>query len=360
MLYKIALLPGDGVGPEVVSEARKVLEAVEKKYGVKFSFTEGLVGGAAIDAVGVPLPDETFDIAKNSDAILFGAVGGPKWDNLERKLRPEQAILKLRKQLELYANLRPAMMFQSLIESSPLKKDIVGEKLDIMIVRELTAGLYFGIPKGRRQVQGKLQAFDTMSYTEDEIERVAHIAFKIAQNRNKHVVSVDKANILETSRLWRETVVKVSKQYKEVTLSHMYVDNCAMQIILNPRQFDVILTENTFGDILSDESSVLTGSIGMLPSASLGNNKPFLYEPIHGSAPDIAGTNKANPVACILSCAMMLRHSFGLNSVADAVENAVEMTLNEGYRTFDMKSTTVDSKKVLSTTEFGDIIRQFI
>jgi len=352
-MFKIAVLPGDGIGPEVVREAQKVLEAVGKKFGMEFSFVSGMVGGSALDATGVPLPEETLELCRNSDAILFGAVGGSKWDRVERELRPEQAILGLRKQLQLYANFRPAILFDALVDASPIKREIIQGKLDLLIVRELTGGLYFGQPKGRDSGDGKIKAIDTMEYTKEEIRRVANIAFKAAEGRRKQLTSVDKANVLETSRLWREVVEEVALDYPDVTYSHMYVDNCSMQLVTNPGQFDVILTENTFGDILSDEASVLTGSIGMLPSASLGDSKPFLYEPIHGSAPDIAGTGKANPIACILSAAMMLDYSFNQKLAAKAIFDAVSKALDEGYRTHDIYQ---PGTKLISTETMGDII----
>lgn len=356
-MYKVALLPGDGIGPEIIAEAVKILKAVGEKYNIGFQFEEGIVGGAAVDAYGTPLPDKVIELCKSSDGILFGAVGGPKWDTLPKEKRPEQAILGLRKSLDLYANLRSVILFKALADASPIKREIIGDELDIMIVRELTGGLYFGKPRGIEKTADGVRGFDTMEYTDKEIKRVARIAFEAAQRRKKHLTSVDKANVLETSRLWRSIVTEMAKDYPDVTLSHMYVDNCSMQLILNPRQFDVILTENTFGDILSDEASVLTGSIGMLPSASLGDSKPYLYEPIHGSAPDIAGFGKANPVACILSAAMMLEYSFDKKEAAASVQNAVEKTLNEGYRTFDIRA---GAKKVVSTSEMGDIIKSYI
>jgi len=355
-MYTIALLPGDGIGPEIVSEAVKILKAAEKRFNLKFKFVEGLVGGASIDACGVPLTEEVLELCKNSDAILFGAVGGPKWDDVSKEKRPEQAILMLRKSLGLYANLRPVAFFRALTDASPIKREILSNGLDIMIVRELTGGLYFGA-KGTDKTQDTIRAFDTMEYTSGQIKRVANIAFKIAQNRKGYLTSVDKANVLETSRLWRTTVSKMATDFPDVKLSHMYVDNCAMQLILNPNQFDVILTENTFGDILSDEASVLIGSIGILPSASLGDTKPYLYEPIHGSAPDLAGTGKANPIACILSAAIMLEYSFGAKEASEAVKNAVRKSLDDGYGTFDIQ---VGAKHIVSTSEMGDIIEKNI
>ncbi|MGB9812104.1 MAG: 3-isopropylmalate dehydrogenase [Thermovenabulum sp.] len=356
-MYNIALLPGDGIGPEVMEEAKKILIAIGEKFDIEFNFKQGFVGGASIEIFGVPLSDETLNLVRNSDAVLFGAVGGPKWDNLKRELRPEQAILKLRKELGLFANLRPAIFYPSIADSSPLKNSIINGNLDLLIVRELTGGLYFGTPRGRENIGQTVRAFDTMVYTSDEIRRVARVAFEAARKRRKKVTSVDKANVLETSRLWREVVEEVGKEYPDVELSHMYVDNCAMQLVVNPGQFDVILTENTFGDILSDESAVLTGSIGMLPSASLGDKKPFLYEPCHGSAPDIAGKGIANPLACILSAAMMLEYSFDEREAAYCIRTAVEEALKKGYRTYDMKD---GAKKVVTTQEMGDIIRDII
>jgi len=332
---KIAVLPGDGIGPEIVSQAVRVLDRIAERYGVRFDYEQALVGGAAYDATGHPLPPETLDLCKRSDAVLFGAVGGPKWDNLPPALRPEAgALLPLRKQLGLYANLRPALLFPALAEASPLKPEVLGEGLDILVVRELTGGIYFGQPKERRD-EGRT-AVDTCVYTEAEVERIAHVAFRAAQHRRKKVASVDKANVLETSRLWRAVVTRVAQQYPDVELQHVLVDNAAMQLIRNPRQFDVILTENMFGDILSDEAAMLTGSLGMLPSASLGEGTFGLYEPVHGSAPDIAGQGIANPLATILSVAMMLRHSFGMDEAASHIEKAVDAALREGYRTPDI------------------------
>lgn len=335
MHKKIAVLPGDGIGPEIVSQAVRVLDRIAERDGVRFDYEQALVGGAAYDATGHPLPPETLDLCKRSDAVLFGAVGGPKWDNLPPALRPEAgALLPLRKQLGLYANLRPALLFPALAEASPLKPEVLGEGLDILVVRELTGGIYFGQPKERRD-EGRT-AVDTCVYTEAEVERIAHVAFRAARQRRKKVASVDKANVLETSRLWREVVTRVAQQYPDVALQHVLVDNAAMQLIRNPRQFDVILTENMFGDILSDEAAMLTGSLGMLPSASLGEGTFGLYEPVHGSAPDIAGQGIANPLATILSVAMMLRHSFGMDEAASHIEKAVDAALREGYRTPDI------------------------
>jgi len=355
-MYTIALLPGDGIGPEIVNEAVKILKAVEKRFNLKFNFVEGLVGGAALDTCGLPLTEEVLELCRNSDAILFGAVGGPKWDGMPKDKRPEQAILMLRKKLGLYANLRPVVFFTPLRGASPIKGEILGAGPDIMIIRELTGGLYFG-EKGTERIQDSVRSFDTMVYTDEQIKRVAKIAFDIARSRRGHLISVDKANVLETSRLWRKVVSKMAEDFPDVKLSYMYVDNCAMQLVLNPNQFDVILTENTFGDILSDEASVLTGSIGILPSASLGDTKPYLYEPIHGSAPDLAGTGKANPIACILSAAMMLEYSFGEKAAAEAVVNAVKKALSDGYRTVDIQ---LGAKHIVSCSEMGDIIEKYI
>ncbi len=335
MRKKIAVLPGDGIGPEIISQAIRVLDRVAERYNVHLEYHQALVGGAAYDATGHPLPADTLELCRQSDAVLFGAVGGPKWDNLPPALRPEAgALLPLRKELELYANLRPALLFPALAGASPLKPEVLGEGLDILVVRELTGGIYFGQPKERRD--GGCTAVDTCIYTEAEVERIAHVAFRAAQGRRKKVASVDKANVLETSRLWREVVTRVAGQYPDVELQHVLVDNAAMQLVRNPRQFDVILTENMFGDILSDEAAMLTGSLGMLPSASLGKGTFGLYEPVHGSAPDIAGQGIANPLATILSAAMMLRYSFGMDAAAADIEKAVDAALREGYRTPDI------------------------
>ena len=335
MHKRIAVLPGDGIGPEIVSQAIRVLHRIADRYDVSFEMEHALVGGVAYDTTGHPLPPETLELCQRCDAVLFGAVGGPKWDSLPPTLRPEAgALLPLRKGLGLYANLRPALLFPALAEASPLRPQVLGEGLAILVVRELTGGIYFGQPKERRD--GGHTAVDTCIYTEAEVERIAHVAFRAARERRKKVVSVDKANVLETSRLWREVVTRVAQQYPDVELQHMLVDNAAMQLIRNPRQFDVILTENMFGDILSDEAAMLTGSLGMLPSASLGEGTFGLYEPVHGSAPDIAGQGIANPLATILSTAMMLRYSFGMNEAASDIEKAVDAALREGYRTPDI------------------------
>jgi len=357
--FKIALIKGDGIGPEIVVEAQKVLAAVSKKTGVEFVYTEVLMGGVAIDATGVPLPEATAEICKASDAVLLGAVGGFKWDTLPGHLRPEAGLLGLRKALGLFANLRPAVIHDALIDASTLKSEVV-RGVDIMAVRELTGGVYFG-ERGRGvESTGEEFAYDTDKYNTMEVERIARSAFEIAMKRGKRLCSVDKANVLESSRLWRETVIKLSKEFPEVELSHMYVDNAAMQLIRYPLQFDVIVTSNLFGDILSDEASMLTGSIGMLPSASLGEKgKPGMYEPIHGSAPDIAGMNLANPLGTILSTAMMLRYSLGLEAQAKLIENAVTKVLEDGYRTKDI-TTPGGNFKIVGTIEMGSLVAERI
>ncbi len=354
MKLKIAVIPGDGIGPDIVSEGLKVLGEVGMKFGHRFDFSFYLAGGAALDAVKVPLPESTVLGCKDADAVLLGAVGGPKWDHLSGELRPEQALLGLRGALGLFCNLRPAILHPQLASACPLKEELIEGGLDIMVVRELTGGIYFG----KRGISSDgLSAYDTMQYSVKEVERIAKIAFEIAMKRDKKVLSVDKANILESSRLWRKSVEKVAKDYPEVALSHMYVDNAAMQLVRNPRQFDVIVTTNMFGDILSDEASMITGSIGMLPSASLKEDNFGMYEPIHGSAPDIAGLDKANPIATILSCAMMLRHTFHLHEEADAIEKAVTAVLEKGYRTGDIYSSGLKS---VGTKEMGTLIAQEI
>ena len=335
MNYNIALLKGDGIGPEIVNSAVKVLEKVGTKYGHKFNFTDYLIGGIAIDTVGEGLPQETVDGCLASDSVLLGAVGGPKWDTLPGNQRPEKALLGIRSAMGLYTNLRPAKLYPALKDASPLRADIVEKGFDIMMVRELTGGIYFG-ERGRREGKYGPEAYDTEAYSVMEIERIAKVAFETARKRNKKVISVDKANVLESSRLWRETVHRIAQDYPDVECTDMLVDNTAMQIVRNPAQFDVVVTSNMFGDILSDEASQITGSIGMLASASLGDTTRGLYEPIHGSAPDIAGQNKANPIATILSTAMMLRYSFSLMEEADCIENAVNKVLDKGYRTADL------------------------
>jgi 3-isopropylmalate dehydrogenase len=350
--YKIAVIKGDGIGPEIVDEAIKVLDAVSVKQGFELSYEEYLMGGAALDVTGIPLPDETVSGSLNSDAILFGAIGGPKWDDLPREKRPESGLLKLRKELGVYANLRPAMVYDELVNASALKPEII-KGVDIMVVRELIGGIYFGEPKGR---EGD-KAYNTMVYTVDEVRRIAKRAFEIAMKRSKKVCSIDKANVLDVSQLWRDTVEDVAKDYPEVELSHIYVDNAAMQLIRDPKQFDVMLTGNIFGDILSDEASMLSGSIGLLPSASVGD-KAALYEPIHGSAPDIAGQGIANPIATIASASMMLRFTLGEIEAADKIDAAIAKALHEGYRTKDISN--FDAKETVTTSEMGDIIANFV
>ena len=356
MEFNVTLIPGDGIGPEIVHEAKKVLEKVAGKYGHNFNYTEILMGGCSIDAYGVPLTDEAIAIAKNSDSVLLGAVGGnvgnSKWYDVAPNLRPEAGLLKIRKELELFANIRPAYLYEELKAACPLRDDIIGSGFDMVIMRELTGGLYFG-ERHTEEVDGVLTATDTLTYNEEEVRRIAIKAFEIAMKRDKRVISVDKANVLDSSRLWRKVVKEVSKDYPEVELSDMLVDNCAMQLVMNPGQFDVILTENMFGDILSDEASMITGSIGMLSSASLGKTKLGLYEPSHGSAPDIAGKDIANPIATILSAAMMLRYSFDMDEEANAVEAAVKQVLTENYRTVDIMS---EGMQQVSTTQMGDLI----
>ena len=356
MGYKITLIPGDGIGPEIVREARKVLDAVGKKYGHEFDYTEILMGGCSIDAYGVPLTEEAVNTAIASDAVLLGAVGGnvgnSKWYDVAPNLRPEAGLLKIRKDLELFANIRPAYLYSELKDACPLKDEIIGDGFDMVIMRELTGGLYFG-ERHTESVNGVMTAVDTLTYNEEEIRRIAIKGFEIAMKRRKKLVSVDKANVLDSSRLWRKVVAEVSKDYPEVEVTNMLVDNCAMQLVMNPGQFDVILTENMFGDILSDEASMITGSIGMLSSASLGKTKLGLYEPSHGSAPDIAGKNIANPIATILSAAMMLRYSLDLDKEADAIEAAVAQVLKENYRTVDIMS---EGMTQCTTTQMGDLI----
>lgn len=335
MEFNIALLKGDGIGPEIVDSAVKVLERIGEKFGHKFNFTPYLIGGCAIDAVGEPLPKETVEGCLASDSVLLGAVGGYKWDNLSGDKRPEKALLGIRSALGLFTNLRPAKLYPALKEASPLRQDIVAKGFDLVIVRELTGGIYFG-ERGRRDGKYGPEAYDTEAYSEMEIKRIAKVAFETAMKRGKNLISIDKANVLETSRLWRSIIHDMAKDYPEVTCTDMLVDNAAMQLVKNPKQFDVVVTSNMFGDILSDEASQITGSIGMLPSASLGESKCGMYEPIHGSAPDIAGQNKANPIATILSAAMMLRYSFDLQEEADAIEKAVDAVLENGYRTADL------------------------
>ena len=352
MNYQIAVIPGDGIGPDVVEQTLNVMDKVGEKFGHTFNYTKVLAGGCAIDATGACLPQETIDICKASDAVLLGAVGGWKWDNLPGDQRPERALLGLRKALGLFANLRPALLFEQLADASPLKPEILAGGLDIVVVRELTGGIYFG-EKGHRDTDLGPAAYDIEQYAEGEVRRIAKVAFDMAMKRSKRVTSVDKANVLESSRLWRRVVAEVAQDYPEVTLDNLYVDNAAMQLVRNPRQFDVIVTSNIFGDILSDEASQITGSIGMLPSASLAEGNFGMYEPVHGSAPDIAGQDKANPMATILSAAMMLRYTFGLGAEANAIENAVKSVLDQGYRTPDLYA---GQGTQVGTAQMGDLI----
>ena len=355
MEKKIAVIKGDGIGPEIVNETMLVLDRAAELFGHKFIYTDVLMGGIAIDETGVPLPDETIRICKESDSVLLGAVGGPKWDTLPGNLRPEAGLLKIRSELGLFANLRPSKLFPALSDACPLK--IVDKKApDLLIVRELTGGAYFG-KRETIEKDGVKSAYDTMSYSDYEIERIVKVGFDMARKRNKKLCSVDKANVLDSSRLWREIAHKIKEEYPDIEYSDMFVDNCAMQLIRDPSQFDVIVTENLFGDILSDEASMISGSLGMLPSASLSSTSLGLYEPVHGSAPDIAGTGKANPIATILSSAMMLRYSFDMSKEADAIEKAVETALSEGFRTADIMS---DGMKEKSCSEMGEIIRSNI
>ncbi|NLP45525.1 MAG: 3-isopropylmalate dehydrogenase [Epulopiscium sp.] len=352
MNFTIATIPGDGIGPDIIEQTVLVLDKIGEKFGHTFTFTETLAGGIAIDQVGEPLPQKTLDICKKSDAVLLGAVGGPKWDDFPGDQRPEKALLGLREGLNLFANLRPALLYEPLKDACTLRPDLVEGGLDLMVVRELTGGIYFG-ERGRRQGKYGEEAYDTEAYSKEEIERIAQVAFDIAMKRDKRVTSIDKANILESSRLWRAVVEEVAKEYPEVELNHLYVDNASMQLVRNPKQFDVLLTTNMFGDILSDEASMITGSIGMLPSASLGKGSFGMYEPIHGSAPDIAGQDKANPLATILSGAMMLRYSFQLEKEAKTIENAVIEVLKQGYRTGDIMSAGM---KQVGTKKMGQLV----
>ena len=356
MEYKIAVIPGDGIGPDIVEQALLVLNKVGDKFGHKFNCQTVLAGGAAIDATGNCLPRETIDVCKAADAVLLGAVGGPKWDNLPGDQRPERALLGIRKELGLFANLRPAMIFPELADASPLKSEILEGELDILVVRELTGGIYFG-ERGTKETDMGPAAYDVEMYSEGEVRRIAKVAFDMAMKRNKHVTSVDKANVLDSSRLWRRVVTEVAKDYPEVKLDHLYVDNAAMQLVRNPRQFDVLVTSNIFGDILSDEASQITGSIGMLPSASLATGNFGMYEPIHGSAPDIAGQDKANPAATILSVGMMLRYTLGLSAEADAVDSAVRAVLADNVRTPDLYT---GSETLVGTAEMGRRIAEKI
>ncbi len=350
--YSIAVLPGDGIGPEVIKQANKIIKILESKLEIKLNLNEFPVGGAGYEATGHPLPDKTMEGAKKADAVLLGAVGGPKWEKIDFSLRPERALLGLRSNLGLFANLRPAKVFDALVDASTLKREVV-ENLDILVVRELTGGIYFGKPRGVETLEdGSRKGFNTLVYTEAEIKRIAKVAFEVAQKRQGRVVSVDKANVLECTGLWREVVTEFAKDYSDVTLEHMYVDNCAMQLVRNPKQFDVILTTNMFGDILSDEASMLTGSIGMLPSASVGG-EGGMFEPIHGSAPDIAGKDWANPLATILSVGMMFKYSFDLEKANGWLESSVESVLKDGFRTRDIMS---EEGKEVGTEQMGDLV----
>ena len=356
MKNKIALLGGDGIGPAVIDEGVKILNAIEKKYGIQFEYERALIGGCAYDDCKKPLPDSTISTAKAADAVYLGAVGDWKYDTLPSDLRPEKALLGIRKELNLFANLRPAIVFDELLESSTLKpEDVKG--VYVKMVRELTVDVYFGQPRGIEMIDGQRAGFNNMIYYEKEVERIAHVAFQTAMKRNKKLCSVDKANVLDSSRLWREVITTISSQYPQVELTHMYVDNAAMQLIRNPKQFDVVVTGNIFGDILSDEASMLSGSLGMLPSASLSDKNPGMYEPIHGSAPDLKGKNTVNPIATILSAAMMMRYSFGLDEAAIDIENAVKSVLKKGYRTQDIFS---QGTQLVGTTQMGDLIAKEI
>jgi len=352
MSKQILVLPGDGIGPEIMAEAVKVLEVVSKRHGLAFDLVHDDLGGAAYDRYGSPLADETLERARKADAVLLGAVGGPKWDTIDPALRPERGLLKIRSQLGLFANLRPALLYPQLADASTLKPEVVAG-LDVLIVRELTGGIYFGAPRGRETVDGQRRAYDTLPYSEGEIARIARVGFDMARVRGKKLCSVDKANVLASSQLWREVVEEVAKEYPDVALSHMYVDNAAMQLVRAPKQFDVVVTDNMFGDILSDQASMLTGSIGMLPSASLDADSKGMYEPSHGSAPDIAGQGVANPLATILSVAMMLRYSFGQGGAAAAIEQAVGRALDQGLRTPDIWS---EGAAKVGTVAMGDAV----
>jgi 3-isopropylmalate dehydrogenase len=353
MSKQILLLPGDGIGPEIVNEAVKVLDALNQKLNLNVSYEEALIGGSSIDAHGIPLTDAVIEMGKNSDAVLLGAVGGPKWDELERAIRPEKGLLKIRAELDLFSNLRPAILYSQLADASSLKKELV-QNLDLLIVRELTGGIYFGEPRGVKTLEnGERQGFNTMVYSESEIERIGRNAFELAQKRNKRLCSVEKANVLEVSGLWREVMERIASDYSDVELSHLYVDNAAMQLVRAPKQFDVMVTGNLFGDILSDCAAMLTGSIGMLPSASLNADGLGMYEPVHGSAPDIAGKGIANPLATILSLEMLLRYSLDFPEAADHISTAVGKVLDQGLRTADIYS---EGMKKVSTVEMGDAV----
>lgn len=356
MKKHIAVIPGDGIGPEIIAEALKVLSVIAKKYNHEFTYSNVIAGGCAIDAYGTSLPEDSLKACLASDSVLLGAVGGPKWDHVDPSIRPEKALLGIRKEMGLYANLRPAKIFPQLADASPLRKDIVENGIDFMVVRELIGGVYFG-EKVTKEVNGELYACDSMCYYEHEIRRIAHTAFQTARKRKSNVISVDKANVLDSSRLWRNIMHEVAKEYPDVSITDMLVDNTAMQIVKNPAQFDVVVTENMFGDILSDEASMITGSIGLIPSASLGDSKRGMYEPIHGSAPDIAGQNIANPIGTILSAGMMLKYAFDMDEENAMIETAVERVLSDGYRTGDIMEA---GKTKLSCSEMGDIIVSYI
>tara|TARA_Y100001968_G_scaffold11012_1_gene9235 strand:+ start:11802 stop:12884 length:1083 start_codon:yes stop_codon:yes gene_type:complete len=353
--YKITVLPGDGIGPEITAVTTKMLKLVSKKFGFELKFSEMPFGGSAIDKEGIPLPDKTLQECKNSDAVLLAAIGDPKYDELSRDKRPETGLLNLRSSLDLFANLRPVKILPSLTNASSLKEQFVSE-VDLIVVRELTSGIYFGEPKGRIRTEKGERAFNTMAYTSEEIKRIAEIAFKLAEQRNQKVCSVDKANVLDVSQLWREETISVSKKFQEIKLTHQYVDNAAMQLVRNPSQFDVILTSNLFGDILSDIAAMLTGSIGMLPSASLTKNGPGVFEPVHGSAPDIAGKNLANPIAMLLSAAMMLKIAFNQQDAGNYLETSINELLNDGYRTPDLMSSGIE--KQVGCSEIGELLQE--
>jgi 3-isopropylmalate dehydrogenase len=346
-------LPGDGIGPDITDQAVKVLHAVGQKFGHGFTFTEHMIGGGAIDAAGHPLPQETIDACTKADAVLLGAVGGPKWDDVQHKLRPEQGLLGIRKALGLFANLRPAVIYPELAQASYLRPDIVRQGIDLMVLRELTGGIYFGRPQGVRTHEGQRVGINSMVYSEEEIRRIGRMAFEIAGKRRGRLCSVDKANVLDVSRLWREVIAELARDYPQVELSHMYVDNAAMQLVRDPSQFDVIVTGNMFGDILSDEAATITGSIGLLPSASLGQSRPGLFEPVHGSAPDLAGQDAANPLATILSAAMLCTYGLGLETEGRAVEDAVHAVLGRGHRTADLAT---DRSEIVGCSRMGDLV----
>ena len=360
MTKNIVLLPGDGIGPEIVTQAKKVLDKVAAKFKHTFNYQTHRIGGDAIDHEGTPLSDKTVDACKQADAILLGAVGGPKWEAIDPLIRPERGLLKIRKELGLFANIRPTKLFAQLKNACPLREDIVANGIDFIVVRELTGGIYFGARKTETLPNGEKRAEDSMAYSESEIERIGRVAFELALKRNKKLCSIDKANVLDSSRLWREVMEKLSASYPSVAFSSMYVDNAAMQIIKNPAQFDVVVTENMFGDILSDEASTLAGSLGMMPSSSIASTNFGLYEPIHGSAPDIAGKNLGNPIGTILSAAMMLRYSFDMEEEAKVIEKAVETVLQAGYRTPDIAQKNAKDEKPVGTSQMGDAIANAI